>query len=98
MMRVEIGLAEPGEMLAASEHTGIVQPAQEFARVGHHFFRIGRHGAGTHHRARSLKRQIERGSEVQVETERAAVFADDAPVLAEESAVAGREDVRCGGR
>src|SRR5437667_12434263 len=96
MMGVELGFAESGKMFAAAENSGISQSAQEFARVNDDLFRIGRDGSRTHHRSRGFERQVERGSEVDVEAEGAAVGADDASVLAEEFAASGGEDL--GGR
>ena len=94
MVRVEVGLAESWEMLAAAEDAGITHPAQEFASVDDDLLRVRRDGSRTHHRMRRLERKVERGSEVHVEAERAAVHANDASVLAEELAEAGGKDLR----
>src|SRR5216683_2824699 len=42
MMRIERGLAQSGEMFAASEYAGIVQPVQKLARVDNHLLWIVR--------------------------------------------------------
>ena len=94
MMRVEVGFAESGKMFAAAEDSGIAQSAQEFAGVDDDLLRIGGDGSRTHHRARGFKGQVERGSEVDVEAESAAVGADDASMLAVEFAASGGEDLR----
>src|SRR5882724_9053754 len=80
-------------MLAAAEDTGITQPTEEFAGVGNDLLGIIRDCPRAHHGSRGLKRKVERGSEVHVEAERAAVRANDASVLTEERAVAGGKDL-----
>src|ERR1700692_5042846 len=84
MMRIESGLAQSGEMLAAAEHTGVAQPAQKLARIGTHLLRIVRNRPRTHHRTRSLVGQVEHWSKIHIEAKSAAVFADHAPMLAKE--------------
>ena len=49
MMRIERGLAQSGEMLAAAEHSGLAQPAQKLAGVGNHLLRIVRNRPRTQH-------------------------------------------------
>src|SRR5438552_19194295 len=98
MMGVELGFAESGKMFAAAENSGISQSAQEFARVNDDLFRIGRDGSRTHHLSRGFERQVDRGSEVDVEAERAAVAADHASVLADAVAADGGEALGGGRR
>src|ERR1019366_5192527 len=83
-MRVERGLAQSGEVFAAAEHSGIAQPAQKLACVDNYLLRIVRNRARAHHRTRSLVCQVEHWGKIHVEAESAAVFADHAPMLAEE--------------
>src|SRR5208282_3468771 len=86
MMRIERGLAQSWEMLAAAKHAGIAQPAQKLMRVGHHLLGIVRDRPRAHHRTRSLVGQVEHRRKIHVETKRAAVLADHAPVLAKKRA------------
>src|SRR5258708_34302670 len=94
-MAVEFALAEAGKVLATSQHACGAKPCEELARIANRFAGVGRDRARTHHAARRFKREIEHGSEVNVESEGAAVLSDDLPVFAEEFAVTGGEDICC---
>src|SRR5260370_37217185 len=94
-MAVEFALAEAGKVLAASQHACGAKPCEELARIGNRFAGVCRDCARTQHAARRFKREIEHGSEVDVESEGAAVFPNHVPVLAEELAISRREYIRC---
>src|SRR5712692_7702379 len=94
-MAVESALAQAGEVLAASENARRAQAREKFARVANRFARVCRDRARTHHAPRSFKGEIEHGSEVNVKSQSAAVFANHLPVLTEEFAIAGGEHIRC---
>src|SRR5258708_34758244 len=96
-MAVEFALAEAGKVLAASQHACGAEPCEELARIGNRCAGVSRDRARSHHAARRFKGEIEHGSEVNVESEGAAVLSDDLPVFAEELAIAGGEDI-CSGR
>ena len=95
VMAVERAFAQTGEMLATSQHSRGPQAGEELARVGNRLARIRRNRARTHDAARSFKRQIEHGSEVNVESQSAAVRSDDLPMLAEKFAIGSGEHLRC---
>jgi len=97
-MRVEVGFAEAGKMFAAAKDSGVGQSSEEFAGVNDDLLGIGGNGSRTHHRARGFKCQVERGSEVDVETKRAAVGPDDASMLAVEFTASGGKYFRWGRR
>ncbi len=97
-MRIKRGLAQPREMLTAPEHAGISQPAQKLACVDNHLFWIVRNRPRTHHRTRSVVGQVEHRSKIHIETKRAAVFANHAPMLAKERAAARGKSLRRSGR
>src|SRR5208337_1755252 len=92
MMRIERGLAQSGEMLAAAEHSGIGQPAQKLACVGNHLLRIVRNRPRFQHRTRSLVSQVEHRGKIHVEAQSAAVFADYTSMLAKERPAARGKD------
>src|ERR1700675_2142335 len=87
-MSIERGLAQSGEMFAAADHACVVKSAQKFAGVDNYLLWIVRNRARTHYGTRGLKSQVENRCEIDVEAERAAVFADDASVLAKERTAA----------
>src|SRR5271157_3922264 len=91
---VERALAKAGKVLAASQNARGSKPGEKLARISNRLTRIRRNRARTHHVARSFKRQIEHGSEVDVESKSTAILSDHLPVLAEKLAIAGREHVR----
>ena len=81
-------------MLAAAEDVGIAQSAQKFARVDDRpASDRPKPRANSSPDREASKAKIEDGSEVDVEAKSAAVFADDAAVLAKELAIAGGEDI-----
>src|SRR5208283_6171984 len=90
---VERSLAETGEVLAAAENAGIGESAQELTRIAGHLRRVVRDCPRTQHCPGGLESQVEHGSEVHIEAQRAAVFADDASMLAKERAAACGENV-----
>src|SRR5450759_2343048 len=83
-MRVERGLAQSGEVFAAAEHSSLAQSTQKLACVDNYLLRIERDRPRAHHRTRSLAGQVEYRGKIDAEAESAAVFADHAPMLAEE--------------
>ena len=97
-MAVELAFAKSGKMFAASEHVRGSQPGKKLACVGQSLARISRNRPRTHHFARSLKRQIENGREINIESKSPAVFADDLPVLAIKVAIPRGEHIRRGRR
>src|ERR1700722_885101 len=93
MVTVEGAFAETGKMFPASQHFCDLQPGKKFASVGGSLARIVGHGSRTHYFARRGKSQIKHGREVDVESESAAVLADDLTVFAVELAIACGEYV-----
>jgi hypothetical protein len=85
-------------VLAASQHSCGAQPGEKLTRVGDRVAWVGRNYARTHHAARGFKSKVENRSEVYVEAERAAVFADDLAVLAKELAISSGKDFGSGRR
>src|ERR1700693_2755452 len=85
-------------MFPAAEHVTSSQSREKLARICHRFPRSCRDHARTHHAPRDIEGQIQHGSEVHVESQSAAVLTDDLPMLAEEFAIAGRENFRRRGR
>src|SRR5689334_21987273 len=97
VMGVEVRFSEAGEMLAAAQDAGVAETAEECARVSDDLQGIGGDRTRIHYGFRGFKGEVEGGSEVYVEAKGAAVFADDASVLAKELAVRGGEDFGGGG-
>ena len=97
-MAVECAFAKTGEVLATSEDGGDAQSGEKLAGIGNGFAWVSRDRARTHHAARGFEGQIEHRSEVNVESECAAIFSDHLSVFAEELAIAGGEDVGGGRR
>ena len=83
-MGIETGLAESGEMFAASEDVAVTQAAQKFARVDDGLFWFRRNRTRGQHVLRWLELQIEDGGEVGVESKGTDFFADQPAMLAEE--------------
>src|SRR5581483_10332032 len=81
MMRIELTLAQPGEVFSATEHAGVAQPAEKLSHVDNCFLRTCRYGAGSHHRAGGLEREIGYGCEINIESHGPALGADEPPVF-----------------
>ena len=97
VVRIEIGLAETGEMFDGSEHSCRTQSAEKFAGVDSGLPGIARYRARAHHFARCFKCQIHNRRKVRVETQGPTGFADGLPMFAIQSTIAGGEHF-CRGR
>src|SRR5579863_6883167 len=85
-------------MFSAAEHARFPKSGEKFARIGGCFARIRRDRARPHHASRSLKSEIKRRGEINIEPQSAAVFADNLAVLAKKFAIAGGKNIRSRGR
>ena len=92
-MGIKVGFAKAGEMLAATNHPGALEPCNKFAGVGHHLPRVRRDRARAHDRTGSLKGQIENRCKVRIESQTAAGMSNYPAVSAEQPAVAGGKDL-----
>ena len=67
VMTVQFSFSEAGKVLSASQHAPASKPREKFASISNRFTRVRRDHSRSHHAARGFKRQIEGGSEVNVE-------------------------------
>ena len=85
-------------MLPAAQDSRCLEAGKKLARVESGLPGIRRDQSRCHHTAGSLKSQIYRRSEVHVEPQRPAILANDAAVLAKQSAIAHSELIGSGRR
>src|SRR5579871_5518939 len=93
-MAVERAFAEAGEVFAASENFGGGKAGEKFAGILSSFGGISGDGAGTQDAARGVEGEVENWSKVEVESEGAAVIADDPAVGTKAAWIAGGKDFR----
>ncbi len=90
-MAVELTLSETRKMFATSDDVCGSEPGNKLPSVNDRFAWVGRHCPGSHHLSRCLKCQIKHRREIDIETQRTTVRADDLPVLAEKLSISRRE-------
>src|SRR5215467_13796445 len=84
-------------MFAGTDHTGGAQAGEKFAGVKYDLFSISRDRACAHHATRRLKREVEDGSEIDVESQRAAGLTNDFAVFPEKFGAPAQKDTGCRG-
>ena len=94
MMTIQLTLAEPRKMLPAPKNLCVLEPCQEFPRISHARVRISRNHSRPHDWARRFKCQIEYWSEIDIESQRAAVLPNDLSVLAKQLGIVDRKHIR----
>src|SRR5215470_2308416 len=80
-------------MFAATKYSRFPETCQKFPCVRDNLSRIIRNDPRSHNVSRPFERQVEHGSEIDVEPQGAAVLADNLPVPAEKLWIIGRKNL-----
>ena len=83
VMAIKLAFSQAREVLTASHHSCCPQTGKKLAGVCSRLPRIRRNRPRTHHAARRLKRQVQCGREVDIESQRPAVLSNHLPMLTE---------------